>query len=925
MSTTLQEVLLKIAGVDFKGRLLDTTRELYQIERRFGFEAFENSGRYCFQKLKDAGTEEVELLEFPADGVTSYWDKRMPIAWYPESGKLEVTSPAGAFEEPVIADYERNPFHLAMWSRSTPPGGIGSEIVTENTMLGGHSVKEKLVLAEPYHHPRTIFQAVCDRGGLGIVSDYVQDPFVTPDGMFWINTFGEAPGWYPGEDDRELVGFCVTPRVGRKLRELLSSGTVKVRAEVKASKGPGKILAATGVIRGAQRPDEEIWLPAHLYEPIGTDNCVGAGVGLETARVLAELIESGELPRPRRSIRFGFTLELYGFTALLKTLRERGKKLAATFVLDSNAIRQTISKRPIRVHLSPPVNPLFSDQPVKQAARLCLDASSKVWRAINASDRSSERPQYVFYPGYLGNDAFLGDPLAGGPSFHFFAEEGVYWHNSENTFETVWPELLAAMVPVHAGLSHFLGCLGPEDAPQLAGLVEAESRQYLLEAYRESLGDGACPEEFARAMDFRMDLIRRRFENLQMWADRTEQAAALAGNALEKVKSLAAELLKRAGAEGIAPGHYDLEGLDRHDRRALTVVFKRKQPTSPVNQVFVPELRERRKLSSHLKPVLARMDGQKHLLRLFEEEEYFAGRTDRRKVLGDCLWLAEHGYLDASFAEVVTKDDLIAGLRGAGVQEGDLIFVHSSLSAFGHVQGGAQSVVDALLEAVGPSGTVLCPAFTRGFLYFESSPARRLDNEPFHPRLARCWTGRVSETFLRRAGFLRSAHPTHSVAGIGPLAEKCLKDQRVEDPPAGPTSAFARLVEFGGKVVYLGAPLAASTFLHYLETKMNLPYLKGALCCVERSDGETEVVHVRQHLDGHRDFYRTDWENTKIFRALLKAGLQLAHAVVGLGEIHIIKAREFEEKGLQVMQRDPAILLCDNPDCVFCRQWRRRL
>ena len=69
---------------------------------------------------------------------------------------------------------------------------------------------------------------------------------------------------------------------------------------------------------------------------------------------------------------------------------------------------------------------------------------------------------------------------------------------------------------------------------------------------------------------------------------------------------------------------------------------------------------------------------------------------------------------DATNKTLVTTADIVAGLHALGIQEGDLLQVHSSLSALGYVQGGAEAVVDALLQAVGASGTVMVPTFNHG-------------------------------------------------------------------------------------------------------------------------------------------------------------------------------------------------------------------
>ncbi|MCC7353114.1 MAG: AAC(3) family N-acetyltransferase, partial [Anaerolineae bacterium] len=111
---------------------------------------------------------------------------------------------------------------------------------------------------------------------------------------------------------------------------------------------------------------------------------------------------------------------------------------------------------------------------------------------------------------------------------------------------------------------------------------------------------------------------------------------------------------------------------------------------------------------------------------------------------------------------MVTEQEIVRGLRDLGLEAGDLVLAAGfpDLSA---IQGGAETVVTALLEAVGPEGTVAMhtgeevggwprPLFNR-----ESSASEQ---------------GPVSDAFWRRPGAKRTAAPTGSVAAIGPLAEE---------------------------------------------------------------------------------------------------------------------------------------------------------
>lgn len=160
----------------------------------------------------------------------------------------------------------------------------------------------------------------------------------------------------------------------------------------------------------------------------------------------------------------------------------------------------------------------------------------------------------------------------------------------------------------------------------------------------------------------------------------------------------------------------------------------------------------------------------------------------------------------SSRAVHVTHGDIIGGLRAMGVAPGDLIQVHSSLRSFGFVEGGAEEVVDALLELVEPGGTVMVPTFNHGAEYI------------FDVSASPSYNGVITETFRRRPQAVRSVHATHAYAAIGPLAEE-LCAGHLKAGAFGMESPLGKLARRGGWVLLLGVGMNRCTAAHLGERR----------------------------------------------------------------------------------------------------------
>lgn len=250
----------------------------------------------------------------------------------------------------------------------------------------------------------------------------------------------------------------------------------------------------------------------------------------------------------------------------------------------------------------------------------------------------------------------------------------------------------------------------------------------------------------------------------------------------------------------------------------------------------------------------------------------------------------------------VTTAQLVTDLAQLGLQEGTTVLVHSSLSQLGNVEGGADAVIDALVEVVGSAGTVLFPTLT--------GTERDGPQDPpvVDVRSTGCWTGRIPETARRREGARRSLHPTHSIAALGLAADRYVTGHETGQTPCDEASPYARLIGESGFILLLGGVTQESnTTLHCLEELAQVPYhLQPDITTgiVIDPSGNKHRVRNRLHLWGwERDFL-------KVTGPLNGAGA-MQSGQVGQSPSHLVSARILADTILPMLRADPLYLLSE--------------
>lgn len=161
-----------------------------------------------------------------------------------------------------------------------------------------------------------------------------------------------------------------------------------------------------------------------------------------------------------------------------------------------------------------------------------------------------------------------------------------------------------------------------------------------------------------------------------------------------------------------------------------------------------------------------------------------------------------------------TKLSLMNQLETMGISHSGTLLVHSSMKRIGPVEGGAETVLDALSEYM-KDGLLVLPTHTWSYI--------NAGNPKFDVLRSPSCIGVLPELFRKRPGVVRSWHPTHSVAALGADAEAFTAGDERWDTPCARGSAWGRLLDRSAEILLVGVDLRRNTFIHGIEEWEDIP------------------------------------------------------------------------------------------------------
>jgi aminoglycoside 3-N-acetyltransferase len=864
-------------------RALQRIQALWSIARRMDLRATDGAADFVAESLREAGLTDARVERLPADGVAAPGGWRLPVAWTVELARLEVAARSGPGA--CLADYAENPQTLAMYSPGTPHDGWveGPVVVAEDVTSVRRRLRGAFLFVKGTMPNQNQNAQAAQAGALAIVTCV---PNASPAAARYLNYA------VPLDAQRPCIPcFSLPPEQGARLdRLLLRDARLRLRAQVLARRTTGTFPLVTATLGEG---DPVVYLCAHLDEIGAQDNASGVGVAIEAVRALAAIAGRPRFPAPRRALRVFFSVEVRGMQAWLNQLG-RAPAFLAGLNLDMVGREPRGDAERFILGRGFPGQTHFAHRLLGAAA--CV-ADARAGRMERLEKRC------------VVSDAFFGlNPAPG----HVSIEQGVgpAYHTSADVPSDLSPRAIQWAGTAATAFLYAATRFGSRDALRMARQVVSEVRQRGARPAAEA----AAATANARAL---MDSLRQamgRAELFGPWTTASDYYRA----GVTRATGLWPAVADAQRLEAIAAG---LPAMPKNTASHAVSPSARRKADAMVPAVsfrgflsFEDQVSERERAALHealgLKPdwgteswawtLAAQLRGKRTLAEVVDDLREAGVSIEMDRAIALAEYLVRIG--KARLRPVLGAPEFRRALRAVGVRPGSILCMHASLSQFGYVPGGAATLVDAVLDLLGPRGTLCMPAHSLSVL----------GNTPYDPAVSPGCVGAVSEHLRRRRGARRSPHPTHSVVALGPAARALTSLPRIDTAPLARDGFWGKLVDAGGDVLLL-CPVNSATIFHVGEAWTGVPQ-PPLVVHARNGAGRRRVFRIPQ-APWHADHFRTTMAEPLLSRGEMRS--------VALGEsaIYWAPARAMADISVAVNRADPLVSLVRKGacGCFYCQ------
>jgi len=795
----------------------EKTDEIYKYEVTTDNVVFKDEAVYLEKLLRDSGFEDVESYAIACDGVTTYDDCTMPEAWT-RTGRstLEVINENYTGER-MIADTDKEPINLAIWSPPTPEGGICAELINfaDGVSDDLHEFAGKIVLCDDSPVGDRMMK-LAESGAVGLVSFVRKVADTDPDAVRWMNGVGHR-GWYYIKEDKRIWNFSITARRGLELEARLKAGEkITLRAVVNTKVYDGETYTVTGRIPG--KSSAEIAFFAHLYEPFPSDDASGAAFCVAIGKALKELAAAGRIPQLEKSIRIVLSMERYGFTEYYMN-RARSGKILTAFNMDAiSSMAHKLTGIPLHLRCSSAAAPSFMEILLRD--RMLRDG----------------KLPFIETAGNLSDDTFGADTALNIPTcwLHIPTYPGRHHLTSPIFSDVDWDIAKDILGTILSATALAATCKRKVNCKYITSTVVRGVKDDAKAAFkrlRKELADRKTNCFAANIIaKFLIDYHTGRAAELNRFIPRAVDVKAIRKDIKAAGKKYAPEAFET-----------DIYELTPAEARMAYMTIKRNGVCQPMSLARMPK-EERHGFAAEPQMLLcALLDGKRTLYEAYVISNFMLERPDKKAEVAGIIEffrrLAKYGYYTITEDNKITAEDFKAALDALGVKPDTKVVVHSAYASLGGVEGGPETIVNVLADLLKDEGLLMMPGFDFPH-YFDRS-----ERKYFDVKESPSCVGIITDIFRKRKDVFRSLNPSHSISVLGEKNIDWVKDHHLT-LTMGDKSPLGKLEEADGYALMIGCP-GSVTFMHVVETSHRVHCLGYRTEEFQVKDAEGKMHNVR--------------------------------------------------------------------------------
>ncbi len=531
----------------------------HRIQASPGYRA---AARYVLAELQKAGLD-AAIETYPANYETKFWNARSFQEWSATRATLHLIAPEK--EACKLADYREE--KIALIQRSISFQGEAEVVLLENGLetadYANLDIAGKIVLTKGAV-PRVRELAVERFGAIGILFDGMNPAPPVRQPMDLADARQYTSFWWTGSE-RQCFGFVLTPRQGLWLRGLLKKQKVTVKADIESRLYDGEIEAVTAVIPGAEKPEESVLLVSHLChpQPSANDNASGVAANLEAARTLHKLIASGQLPPPKRSIRFLWMPEMTGSYAYLARHENEIPGMIAGLNLDMVGADQEQTGAVMVLERPPDAAASFT---VDLLERLREELFDDVPTHGGLESYAHFRTATTGFTG--GSDHYIfSDPTVGVPMPMIIQWPDKFYHSTDDTLEKVSPETLNRSGSLAAAYAHFIAAADEKETRWLAYEMLARFQAQVAQVAHTAVWQGHNPYP---KLDYLLERQGTAIHSLLRLHPQADLTAVL-----RETRQLVTQAANRARSMNHEPLNHKAKELDVWEQKAAALIPRR--------------------------------------------------------------------------------------------------------------------------------------------------------------------------------------------------------------------------------------------------------------------------------------------------------------------------------------------------------------